>query len=282
MILMTIYCITLLVSIGNITLHLIVKDLQTLSGILIILLCVSVIIITLIAMGSLTNAYVNEITVICVVLINTMFMMLFVYQAIKLIILYNFVYLMYQSYKLISRKEENTKSRLFKYITFIVVSSSICYLSAVAVDAAISGSIKDDMERYCFRSGYTFRRMMIVYGELSVFVVLEYVTFAVGLTLYFLVSKSCCAMKSTNFRVTMVLIATVGINLILLVSLNKARVPVNILIPAVTISTLIEQMILLAIFLSSNKVLFACRSSIHTKEEYKRNTTRQSNMAEQV
>lgn len=274
------YSITLLATIGNIAVHVIVKDLHTVSGILVILLCVSVIVITFIAAGSLTNAYVNEITVVCVALINTMFATMFIYQATKLTLLYHFAYLMYQSYKLISRKEEKTKSTLCKYIIFIVSSSALCYLLAVAVDTAISGTINSDMERYCLNSERTFTRMMLVYGELGIFVVLEYITFAAGLTLYFLVSKNCCAMKSTNFRVTMALTATVGINLVLLVSLNKARVPVNILIPAVTTSTLIEQLILLALFLSSNKVISACRSACG-KDAHK-HITQQSDMMEQV
>lgn len=273
---MIIYSITLLAAIANITLHLLVKDLHTLSGTLIILLCVSVIIITFIAMGSLTNAYINEVITICVVLINTIFIMLFVYQATKLTFLYHFAYLMYHSYKLISKKE-NTKRKLYKYIAFIFGSSTFCFLLALVVDTAISGTVSNNMERYCLNSEYSFILMMLVYGELSIFVILEYATFAVGLTLYFLVSKNCCAMKSTNFRVTMALTATVGINIVLLVSLNKARVPVNILIPAVTISTLTEQVILLALFLSSNKVLSAYRNAYGSDAQMQK-TTPQSNM----
>jgi len=48
---------------------------------------------------------------------------LIVYQAIKLTILYHFAYLMYQSYKLASKQDENVKSKLFKYIMFIIRSS---------------------------------------------------------------------------------------------------------------------------------------------------------------
>ena len=277
------YSLTLLAAIGNITVHLLVKDLRTVSGILVIILCVSVIVITLIAAGSLTNAYVNEIeiTVICVVLINSMFVVLFIYQATRLTLLFHFAYLMYQSYRLISSKE-NKKSKLFKYILFIVVSSTLCYLFAVGVDTAISGTINGDMEQYCLSSEHVFTRMMLVYGELGVFVILEYVTFGIGLTLFYLVSKNCCAMKSINFRVTMALFATVGLSLVLLVSLNKARVPVKILIPTVTTSTLVEQLILLVLFLSTNKVVSICKSVCVKHSSMQKTMTQQSDMMEQV
>ena len=48
---------------------------------------------------------------------------LIVYQAIKLTILYHFAYLIYQRYKLASKQDENVKSKLLKYIMFIIRSS---------------------------------------------------------------------------------------------------------------------------------------------------------------
>ena len=289
---MIIYSVTILAAIGNITLHLVVKDLHTVSGILVIILCVNVIIITVISMGTLTNTFVNNITVICVILVNLIFALLLVYQATKLTILCQFVYLMYHSYKLRYKQEENIKKRIFKYVIFIVGSSSVGYLLPVAIDLVVNGRIYSGMERYCLIDvEYTFLHVMLVYGEFAVFIVLQYITFAIGLTLYFLVANNCCMMKSTNFRVTMALIATVGINIVLLISLRKARIPFTILIPAVTIGTLAEQVILLVLFLSSNKVLLACRSAC-AKEMFMKKTARQSmmtvmteqhsNMAEQV
>ena len=68
-------------------------------------------------------------------------------------------------------------------------------------------------------------------------------------------------MKSMNFRITMVLVATIGINIILLIILTVAEVSVSILIPAVTSATLIEQLVLLALFLSSKKVLLVCKAT---------------------
>ena len=68
-------------------------------------------------------------------------------------------------------------------------------------------------------------------------------------------------MKLMDFRVTMVLVATVGIYLILLIIFIIAEVPYTILIPVVTSSNLVEQLILLIVFLSSKKVLLVCKTA---------------------
>jgi len=82
---MIIYSITILVAIANITLHLIVKDLCTISGILTIILCISVSGTTTMAMGSLTVIYANNISVVCAILFNLLHALAIVTGATKLI-----------------------------------------------------------------------------------------------------------------------------------------------------------------------------------------------------
>ena len=272
-----IYSITILVAIANITLHLMVKDLRTISGMLVLILCINVIIFTFIAIGVITNIYIDNLTVVCVVLINFSYELVFVYQATKLSILYQFAHLMYQSYKLKREQEENIRKSVLKYIIFITGSSFVCLLLALAVDVGVNGRLFSDKERYCLVEddlAYQYLFVMLVYGEFVVFIILQCIAFAVGLTLYFLVSKECCAMKSTNFRVIMVLVGTMGYNVILLIILSVAEVPYSILITAVISGTLVEQLILLTLFLSSKKVLLACRIVC---KEYKQ----KSNMTDQ-
>ena len=259
---MIISCITILVAITNIILHLLVKDLRTISGILVMIICISVIIFTFISLGNLTHIYVNTITVACAILINCLYGVLFIYQATKLSILYHFAYLMYQSYKLNGEQEKNIRKSVLKYIIFIIGSSFVCFLLSLAIDIGVNGRIYSGLERYCTADyDYTFLYVTVANGELFVYIILQCVTFAVGLTLYFLVSKKCCAMKSINFRIAMVLVATIGINIILLMTLTMAEVSHSILIPAVTSGTLIEQLVLLALFLSSKKVLLVCKAT---------------------
>ena len=78
---MIIYSITILVAIANITLHFVVKDLRTISGILAMILCISVIGSTSMATGSLSIIFANNISVACALLINFLYAMAFVYQA---------------------------------------------------------------------------------------------------------------------------------------------------------------------------------------------------------
>ena len=259
---MIIFSSIILVAIANITLHMIVKDLRTISGTLVMIICISVIIFTLTSMGNVTIIYTDNITVACAILINCLCGLLFVYQATKLSILYQFAYLMYQSYKLRGEREENVRKSVLKYIILIIGSSIICSLLALAIDIGVNGRIFSGMERYCITEyDYSFLYVTVVYGELVVFIVLQCITFAVGLTLYFFVSRKCCALKSINVRVSMALIATVGINIILLMILTIADVSLKIIIPAVTSGTLIEQLVLLALFLSSKKVLLVCKAT---------------------
>ena len=258
---MLIYSIIILVSIVNITIHFVVKDLCTISGVLIVILCISLNGSTLLAMGSLTSIYINTITVACAILINCLHALAFVNQATKLSILYQFSYAMFQSYKLKPNQEENIKKSILKYSVFIIGSSIICTLLALAIDTGVNGRIYSGMERYCrIKYDYTFLYMTVVFGEFGVFIILQCITFAVGLTLYFLVSKNCCAMKSINFRVTIALVATVAIHIILLLILIVAEVSFIVLIPVVTSGNLVEQLVLLIIFLSSKKVLLVCKT----------------------
>ena len=259
---MIIYSITILVAITNITLHLLVKDLRTISGILVIILCNGVIGSTLMAMGNLTSIYANHISVVCATLFNLLHVLAIVTEATKLSILYQFAYVMYHSYKLKHKQEENIKRSILRYITFIIGSSIVCFLLALAIDIGVNGRIYSDMERYCcIEFHYTFLYVTVVFGEYAMFIILQCITFAVGLTFYFLVSKNCCAVKSINFRVTMVLVATVGIHTVLLIILIITEVPFTILIPAVTSGNLVEQLILLIVFLSSKKVLLVCKTA---------------------
>ena len=271
---MIIYSITILVAFANIILHLVVKDLRTISGMLIMTLCVSVIVVSFIAIGAITNIYIDNITSACVVLVNFSYELVFIYQATKLSILYQFAYQMYKSYKLECNQEENIKKRVLKYIAFIIALSIVCLLLVLAIDTGVNGRLFSDKERYCLiEDDFTYLYVMLVYGVSGVFIILQYITFAVGLTLYFFVSKKCCVMNSTNFRVTMTLIATVGYNIILLIILTIAQVPYSILITVVISGTLVEQIILLTLFLSSKKVLSTCRI---VYEEYTHKNSQQS------
>ena len=268
--------ITILLAIANITLHLVVKDLLTISGILVLILCTNVILFTVISIGIITNNYNGNITVTCVVLINFSYALAFIYQATKLSILYEFAYLMYQSYKLKHKQKESIRARVLKYLIFIIGSSIVCILLALAIDVTVNGTIYSDKERYCqVEHNYTFLFVKVVHGMLGMFIILHFITFAVGLRLYFLVSKK-CAMKSTDLRVTTALVATVGISAVLLIILTIAKVPQSIRSTIVNAGTLIEQLVLVVLFLSSKKVKLVCKTACTKEDTTMTKTTQQS------
>ena len=78
--------------------------------------------------------------------------------------------------------------------------------------------------------------------------------FPIGLILYILASKSCCKSLSTNFRITIALASTIGINVIFLTILYANEVSANDTVPAVSGGTLIEQVFSLILFSSSSRV----------------------------
>ena len=98
-ILIVIYVITILVSIANITLHLVFKELRTMAGVLVLILCSVVIMIIIVSIIFLTYSFINdgsEDPTACVVLTSILFYLILMYQASKLIIQFQFAYFMYR------------------------------------------------------------------------------------------------------------------------------------------------------------------------------------------
>jgi len=255
-----VYSVTIMLALVNIILHFAIKELRTIPGLLIITMCSVVIAATVVAAGSLIYAYSieNENTLACVLIVNVVFYLLFVYQSIKLGILFHFAYLMYKSYKLRPQETAN-KARVFiKYIIFVMVISTLCLLVAILVDLPISGTVYSNRRSFCMNTEVAIEDTPIfsiaATGELAVIVILEIIVFSIGLSLYFLVNKSCCSMKSINFRVAVTLASTIGIGVTILLVLNVVRLPSNVFILSITSGTVVEQGILLTLFLTSKKV----------------------------
>ena len=104
-------CITL-AAIGNIGLHLYYKDLRTVLGLLIMTLCGSVTVAAVVLIGKTTYRIIlgaNENVVLCVISLYVLIVLLFIYQATKLSILYHFFNLMYQNYKMRPAEPDNVK-----------------------------------------------------------------------------------------------------------------------------------------------------------------------------
>ena len=256
-------CITL-AAISNIGLHLLYKELRTVLGILIMTLCGSVTVAAVILIGKTTYRIIygaNESIVLCVLSLYVLIVLLFLYQATKLTILYHFFNLMYQNYKMRPAEPDVVKCSLVKYVSFIIASSILCALSMALIDFAVNGEVYDAKERwYCIFEATEFGGVhhKIFHGEMAVFILLEIILSTSGFFFYAIVSKKCCQKKSMNVKVAIALITIVGINIIMNTILGIFYCPMNVILPAVTSGTLLEQVILLMLFSSSSKV---CASS---------------------
>ena len=249
---------------SNTILHLLYKDLRTVVGVLVMILCTSVTLAAVILIAKTTYKIVhgaNENIVLCVVFLYALMLLLFIYQATKLTILYHFVSLMYQNYKMrLAQADDDAKRYLVRYVPFILVSSILCFSSVAMTDYVINREMFTTKERYCIFHTAQFSGIYdkIFHGEMAVFTFLEITLSIFGFLFYFLVSKTCFQKKSTNIKVTIALLTIVGINIIINVILGILECSMNIILPAVTSGTLLEQIILLGLFSSSSKVHTNC------------------------
>ncbi|XP_065911484.1 uncharacterized protein [Dysidea avara] len=260
-ILMVIYVATILVAIINIILHLVFKELRTMAGVLVMMLCSIVIMTTVVLIISLTYSFIkdgSENSTACVVSASMLYYLILVYQANKVVIQFQFAYLMYKSYQLQSQDTIDKRRLMINFVIFALVSSILCFLSAILIDLAVTGKFYSKRDSLCFGRQFDLDAVsvfrVVSLAESALFVLLEIIVFSIGLTLYFLVSKSCCKTISTNFRIAIALATTIGVSIILLTILYAIEVSANNTIPAVSSGTLIEQVFLFILFASSSKV----------------------------
>ena len=264
-ILVVLDAITVLIAVAIIMLHLLIKELLTVSGILIMMLCGSLVLSTIVTFASLTYGYIAEEeqnNSVCIALVNLSFYMLFVYQAIKLGILFHFTYLMYKSFKAISSDEtENKQCTLIKYSTFVLVASILCFVFVILFELAGTGEVySTGGGSFCFNANADVGGdNAVIFSGIASLVVITFIAseiamFSIGLLLYFLANRrKCCKTISGSVRVAIALAATVGINMILFISLRIARVSGELFLPSLTSATVAELLILFVVFLSSHK-----------------------------
>ena len=187
-----------------------------------------------------------------------LYYLILVYQANKVVIQFQFAYLMYKIYQLQSQDTIDKRRLMINFVIFALVSSILCFLSAILIDLAVTGKFYSKRDSFCFGRQFDLDAVsvfrVVSLAESALFVVLEIIVFSIGLTLYFLVSKSCCKTISTNFQIAIALATTIGVSIILLTILYAIEVSANNSIPAVSSGTLIEQVFLFILFASSSKV----------------------------
>ena len=257
---------------ANIIMHLMFKGLRTVSGILIIFHCASI--ITILMIGSLRTVFyyyhINTPAEVCAIFFDYLNVVCTnIYVITRVTILAHFSYIMYRTYRLLG-KNENERSLLHKYATFIVGASAISSVIIILVDVMLGNSFDtgDGQCVYFFdttdKEGIQLSQSNVVYFVILIIWFLIQIALAtIGLVLYFLTTKQCCATStSRDFRVFIVLMTIVDLNTIIFVVLLVVNVPTLIGNTILTTVAASEQVALFVLFASSSKVTCYSTTSI--------------------
>ena len=265
---MAVYSVGILVGIGNVSLHLIFREMRTTSGILITILCTSMSVTFVIGALRITIVYyyqVNIPIVVCAIAFDFLpVITISAYEATKTTILVHFAYSMYRSYKVL-RPIKNKRSLLHKYIIFISVHSTV---TSVII---ITFAIRNGFDEKCIHFFSTSKNkdvasskvIVITYVIVLIWMFAKMILALTGLTLYLSIAKRCCAASTTSckdFRVPIILTSIVGLSAILFCVLKLTHTPLVIVYLTISFATVTEQVILFALFMSSSKVA-CCRSA---------------------
>ena len=250
---------------ANVFMHLMFKELRTASGILIMILCISIFIVLVIDYVRTTIMYrqINTSAEICAVFSYLSVASINIYEATRTAILVHFGYTMYRSYRLL-RHKENERSLLLRYIIFIIGASTVSSTVIIVADVLVHRKAFVTEDEHCIyffdtpdREGIQLLESNVIYFViLLIWLLVEIILATIGLILYFLTTRMCCAAStSRDFRIFVIFIATIDLNAIIFVILLIVHVPVLIVNVTVTAANAIEQFALLVLFATSSKVM---------------------------
>ena len=253
----SIYCINFLFASCTIALHLYFKDLRTVFGVLIIMICFFLDVNQIITF--IHNRYQFTHTVdesaVCAMFVYLRGILNFLDHSIKFTILFHFTYLMHNSFMAKSGGPILDKVLMCKYVVFICSLTTIYSVVIIPYDIAVARDAFMTEGGYCAISFVDGTAVIIFIAQLAFLTVVELTTFSVGMLFYFLVSKRCCEFKTSDIRVSFVLVATAGINRVSFLVCYALSDSTGYAFLAGSVVTALEQTILFIIFLTSKKVL---------------------------
>ena len=246
----------------NIILHLVVKKLRSTSGLLIIGICGTTIIGCLCTIILSVFQYLHRVngnTIICGVLKYVVVSFIVLYITLKATYLFHFAYLMYRTYMSHPYKEKN-KKLLYIYGTISVTVTTVCSVVILSADQLRYKNAFDTYNGYCtsdfFNKVRTSDRKLLVV-LFAIITAIGMLFLIIGLTLYFLTTKRCCACSTmtgpNDVRVSITLTSATALGTLILVVLLLAGVNEDVSVMAGSIGVCIEQAILLIVFLTSTK-----------------------------
>ena len=274
LIIAVLYLFIVVLSAINIVLHLLIKELRNVMGILIVWFCIATAVTSLLVTLRAIYTYlhqVNENTGICAAFNYLIPIFVYIRELARVMILFHFAYLMYRSHKVKGELfAANEKWLLYKYQITIIVLTVFGCITLIPYDAAASKNGFDTDDGYCTGvpviKGYY---AIVLTSQLVLLLVTQNVIFAVGIVLYFKVTRSCCGKITKDFRVSIALIATTGIAVAIYNILFVAGVSSYVILAAVNTSTIIEQVVFLVMFSTTKKVTDYCK---RIKEKYRTGT----------
>ena len=263
----SIYAINFLLATCNIALHLCLKELQTMSGILITTFCIVFNVDRVVTFFHNRYQFTHKVSSdeICAMLVYMRGILTFLYYSTKFTVLFHFTYLMYNSYRVRYVSKRFDAKLMTKYIIYIVSLTTVYSIVLVPYDAAVTRSAFNTKGGYCaikFLDGGIISTIIFIV-QFSVIFVIQFIMFCVGALLYFLVNRHSCSFKSSDIRVCFILVSTAGLNvLFFLVSYFVSDGSSGITFVISSIGTFIEQLLLVIIFATSKKVKRAVISMV--------------------
>ena len=263
-----------IVSAANVSMHLIYKELRTIPGILIIILCIfiNLIMINLAIQVVIFYHQINVPAGICATLTYILILCGNFYEATRTSILAHFAYTMYRSYRVLGNLENKRRSLLCKYITFIIAASTTFITITIIVHATSNMLAKLCVPFFAGAARRSITPSVITnYVILIIWLLTEIIMSVIGFVLYFVNTRRCYTSTTKDFRVAIILTATVDFSItaliiFLFVHTGTSESITHLQILIALFFTAIEQTTLFMIFARSNKVM--CCSTIGNESSH--------------
>ena len=265
----------------NIALHLAVKKLRSIPGLLIIGICGTIIIAYLCVIITAVFQYLHRVngnTTTCAVFKYTVILSIVLYIMLKATYLFHFAYLMYRSYTSCPYEEKN-KKLLYIYGVVNVTGATVCSALLITIDQLRYRNGFETNNGYCttffFDAGTSGNNYRYFLSLCFILTAIGMVFLIIGLTLYYLTTKRCCACSGmtgpNDARVSITLTSATALGALILVVLLLAGVDEDVSFMAANIGVCVEQVILLIVFLTSTKARDKLKKCFQRKETVTRN-----------
>jgi len=169
---------------------------------------------------------------------------------------------MYNSYRARSGGPKFNEVLMLKYCIFIFSLTIIYTLIIIPYDITFPRDGFKTMGRYCAVSFINGSGVFVFITQLTLQTVVEFATFGIGMAFYFMVNKRCCEFKTSDIRVSFILVSTAGINRLSFLLYFALSGSAEYAFIASSVGTTLEQSVLFLLFATSKKVRHAIAKKV--------------------